>query len=165
MTWPVTWAARSLARNVTTGATAAGGAAACARRSSGSRSVIRVSADGEMQFTVTPYLAIASAVERVRPALQVHADDRVPLLLGHVEDHALAQDAGAADDDLEVAEAAQRRVDDRLTAGHRRDALGVGHRLAAEGLDLLDHGLRRGARRLAAVHRHAVERRGAGRGQ
>ena len=62
-------AARSLARNATTGATAAGGAAAWARRSSLSRSVIRVSAVGEMQFTVTPYFAIASAVERVRPTM------------------------------------------------------------------------------------------------
>jgi hypothetical protein len=46
-----------------------GGAAACARRPSGSRSVMRVSAVGEMQFTVTPYLAIASAVERVKPTI------------------------------------------------------------------------------------------------
>ena len=71
-TWricPVTWAARSLARNATTGAIASGGAAACARRVPGSRSVIRVSAVGEMQFTVTPYLAIASAVERVSPTM------------------------------------------------------------------------------------------------
>ena len=62
-------AARSLARNATTGAIASGGAAACARRPSGSRSVMRVSAVGEMQFTVTAYLAIASAVERVRPTM------------------------------------------------------------------------------------------------
>ena len=62
-------AARSLARNATTGAIASGGAAAWARRPSGSRSVIRVSAVGEMQFTVTPYLAIASAVERVSPTM------------------------------------------------------------------------------------------------
>ena len=51
------------------GAIASGGAAACARRVSGSRSVMRVSAVGERQFTVTPYLAIASAVERVRPTI------------------------------------------------------------------------------------------------
>ena len=30
---------------------------------------MRVSAVGEMQFTVTPYLAIASAVERVSPTM------------------------------------------------------------------------------------------------
>src|SRR5207244_2435293 len=108
MTWPVTWAARSLARNVTTGATASGGAAACA-----------------------------------------------PRRFGHVEDHALAQDAGAADHDVEVAEAGERRVDDRLATGHRRDALGVPDRLAPEGLDLLDHGLCGRARRVTPVDRHA----------
>ena len=39
------------------------------RRSSGSRWVIRVSAVGEMQFTVTPYFAIASAADRVSPTM------------------------------------------------------------------------------------------------
>ena len=61
--------ARSLARKVTTGAMASGGAMAWPRRSSGSRWVIRVSAVGEIQFTVTPYFAMASAVERVSPTM------------------------------------------------------------------------------------------------
>ena len=44
-------------------------AIAAPRRSSGSRWVMRVSAVGEMQFTVTPYFAMASAVERVSPTI------------------------------------------------------------------------------------------------
>src|SRR5207247_944908 len=36
----------------------------------------------------------AGVAHAVEGALQVHGDDRVPLLLAHVEDHAVAQDAG-----------------------------------------------------------------------
>ena len=62
--------ARSLARKVTTGAMASGGVAVAApRRESGSRWVIRVSAVGAIALQRTPYLAIASAVERVRPTM------------------------------------------------------------------------------------------------
>ena len=64
------WAARSLARNVATGAMASGGVAVAApRRSPGSRWVMRVSAVGEIALQRTPYLAMASAVERVRPTM------------------------------------------------------------------------------------------------
>ena len=42
------------------------------------------------------------AVER---AFQVDRDDRVPLRLGHVEDHPVAQDAGHVDQDIDPAEA------------------------------------------------------------
>src|SRR2546429_26301 len=64
-TCPVMCAARSLARNATTGAMASAGVAvAMARRSPGSRCVMRGSAVGEMQLQRTPYLAMASATER-----------------------------------------------------------------------------------------------------
>ena len=42
-------------------------------------------------------------------ALEVDGDDGVPLLLGHVGEHAVAQDAGVVDDDVEVAERVDRR--------------------------------------------------------
>ena len=38
-------------------------------------------------------------------AAQVHRDDRVPVLVGHVEQHAVAGDPGVVDDDAEPAEA------------------------------------------------------------
>ena len=63
-------AARSLPRKATTGAMASGGVAvAVPRRSLGSRCVIRVSAVGEIALQRTPYLAMASATERVRPTM------------------------------------------------------------------------------------------------
>jgi NAD(P)-dependent dehydrogenase (short-subunit alcohol dehydrogenase family) len=70
ITCPVMCAARSLARNATTGAIASGGVAVAApRRSLGSRWVMRVSAVGEMALQRTPYLAMASAVERISPTM------------------------------------------------------------------------------------------------
>ena len=62
---------------------------------------------------------------------------RVPLLLGHVEDHAVAQDAGVVDDDVDAAEAVDRGLDDGLPARHGGDRLVVGHGLAARPADLL----------------------------
>src|SRR6266550_5580578 len=65
---------------------------------------------------------VADAGER---ALQVHGEDGIPLLLAHVEDHAVAQDAGTGDEDVDAAEPGPRRADD--TPG----ALPVGHRIGA----------------------------------
>ncbi len=64
-------------------------------------------------------------------ALQVDADDRVELLLGHREDHLVAQDAGVVDDDVEAAEGFDGLVDDvarGLEVGH---VVVVGDRVAA----------------------------------
>ena len=52
-----------------TGAGPSGGAATWPRRVSGNRSVMRVIASGEITFARTPYFAIASAVERIRPTM------------------------------------------------------------------------------------------------
>ena len=41
-------------------------------------------------------------------ALEVHRHHRVPLLLAHVEDHPLPQNARAADDDVEIAVGRER---------------------------------------------------------
>ena len=72
-------------------------------------------------------------------ALEVHADHRVPVLLAHVEDHPVAQDAGVVDDDVELAEGVEGALDDALGALEVGDALAVGDGLAAHLLDLVDH--------------------------
>ena len=72
-------------------------------------------------------------------ALEMDADNVVPLLLGHVEDHPVAQDAGDVDQDVELAELLDRLIDEPLAARHARDIHVIGDRLAAGGHDLLDH--------------------------
>ncbi len=62
-------------------------------------------------------------------ALQVDVDDRVPLLLGHVDQHPVPQDAGVVDQHVEVAEGLDGGVDQALAALPVADVVGVGHRL------------------------------------
>jgi len=82
----------------------------------------------------------------------VHGDDRVPVLLRHVEDHPITQDAGVVDHDVELAEGVERALDDALGGLEVGHAVAVGDRLAAHLLDLRDHLLRgRGGRRPRAV--------------
>ena len=77
-------------------------------------------------------------------ALHVDLDDRVPLLLGHVDEHPVAQDAGVVDQHVEVAEGLDGAVDEALAALPVGDVVAVGDGLAAHGLDLLDDLLRGG---------------------
>jgi hypothetical protein len=89
----------------------------------------------------------------VEGALEVDGDDGVPLGLGHVEDHAVTQDAGHVHQDVDPAP----RLHDLLD--HRRALREVGHRAVvglggASGLLDLGHHLI-GRRRFAA---DAVER-------
>ena len=88
--------------------------------------------------------------------LQMHRDDRVPLLFRHVEDHPLAQDARAADEDVQVAELLERQVHHGPATRHGRHALRARHRLAALGADLAHHLVRGLARRIPPVDAHAV---------
>src|SRR6266851_3135247 len=67
--------------------------------------------------------------------LQVHADHVVPFLLGHVEDHAIAQDTGDVDQDIEFAEFLDRLVDEALAAFDGRDIHMIGDRVSAARLD------------------------------
>ena len=53
-------------------------------------------------------------------ALEVDGDDGVPLLLGHVDQHPVAQDAGVVDQHVEVAERLDGGVDHALAALPRR---------------------------------------------
>jgi len=71
----------------------------------------------------------------------VNPDQLVPLLLGHVEDHALAQNAVSADEDVEVAEAVYRGLHGTFSGVHVGDVAGDGHCLSAVGNDFIHHGL------------------------
>ena len=78
-------------------------------------------------------------------------DDGVPVLFAHVEDHAVAQDAGVVDDDVQLAEVIDCAIDDPLGRLEVGDALEVGDCLAARRADFLDHVLGRRARLPGAV--------------
>src|SRR5439155_23599458 len=76
---------------------------------------------------------------------------RVPLLLGHVDEHPVAQDAGVVDEDVEAAKALHGRVDQALGTLPVGHVVAVGDSLAARGADLFDHLAGGTGRRTAAV--------------
>lgn len=88
-------------------------------------------------------------VRGVEVALEVDPDHRVPLLLRHGEDHPVAQDARVVDQDVELAEAAHRQLDQLARLPEVGHVAQVGHRPAARGTDLRGHLLRRGGRGLS----------------
>eukprot|EP00754_Rhynchopus_humris_P036759 Rhum_TRINITY_DN18852_c0_g1::Rhum_TRINITY_DN18852_c0_g1_i1::g.168597::m.168597 len=69
-------------------------------------------------------------------ALQVHRHDEVPVVVGHLLEAAVAQDAGVVDHDVNAAEVLDRCRHDLLA---ELDAVVVGRRLAANGADLGDN--------------------------
>ena len=69
-------------------------------------------------------------------ALHVHLDDGIPLRLGHVDHHPVAQDARVVDQHVQVAERFDGLVDHALRALPVGDAVAVGDCLATHGLDL-----------------------------
>ena len=77
-------------------------------------------------------------------ALEVDGDDGVPLVLGHVHEHPVAQDPGVVDEDVEASEVIERLPDEPRGAGEVGDVLAVRGRLAALCLDLVDDLLRGG---------------------
>ncbi len=87
-------------------------------------------------------------LRRREVALEVDGDDGVPLLLGHVHEHPVAEDPGVVDEDVEAAELVDRLLDHATGAREVGDVLAVRDRLAAGGADLLDDllGRRRGRR-------------------
>src|SRR6185503_359491 len=88
----------------------------------------------------------------VERAVQVHVDDRAPLLDRHVEEEAVAQDAGVVYYRIDLSKSAYAKVDDALRRLPFRHAVGTGDRLAAGRLDLVDDLLRRTG--IAAFARH-----------
>ena len=88
--------------------------------------------------TSSPALALlrqytAAWCDRREVALQVDADDIVPVGLLHVEGHLVPQDAGVVDQDVEPAEGVDGLVDDVLAAFPRADVVAVDRGLAADG--------------------------------
>jgi hypothetical protein len=53
---------------------------------------------------------------RRKRSLKVHLDHRIPLVLGHIRQHAVAQDAGIVDEDIEPAEGVDGLLDHGLRA-------------------------------------------------
>ena len=85
-------------------------------------------------------------------ALQVHGDHRVPLTLGHVDDHPVAQDPRVVDEDVQVAVRVDGLPDEPFRAVPIGDVLAIHDGVTAHGLDLFDD-LHRGTRVTAfAVH-------------
>jgi hypothetical protein len=72
----------------------------------------------------------------VERALEVHPDHVVPLLLGHVEDHPVPQDARRVDQDVEPPELAERGLDQALGRRVIGHVGAVGDRAAAAPGDL-----------------------------
>ncbi len=83
----------------------------------------------------------------------MHLHHHVPVGFAGVGEGLVAQNAGVVHQDVDLAEAVDRRLEDRLAAFHGRDVGAIGHRLAAIGDDLVHHGLghRRGPRRGAVA--------------
>ena len=77
-------------------------------------------------------------------ALEVDADHRVELVLGHVEAHLVAQDPRVADEHVEATEQLDRLVHHALGAGPARAVVVVGDSVTAGRGDLVDNLLRGG---------------------
>ena len=72
-------------------------------------------------------------------ALEVDLNDRVPVGFAHREHHAISQDAGVVDEDVQSAEGVDGLVDHVPGGVEVADISAVHHCLAAHGPDLLDH--------------------------
>jgi hypothetical protein len=96
-------------------------------------------------------LITRGVVQHREGALEVHADDRVPVRLGHRDDHPVAQDARVVHHHVQPAERLDGLRDQPLRAGPGGDVLGIRDRLPARGGDLVGDGLGRASRGAAAV--------------
>ena len=67
----------------------------------------------------------------VEAPLEVHADDRVPVVLGHLVEDGIAENPRVVDDDVDPPEALDRLLDHPLRGGEIHDAVEVRLRLAA----------------------------------
>jgi hypothetical protein len=99
---------------------------------------------------VSPVLdGVAGRCER---AAQVHLDHGVPFLDRHVDEHAVAQDAGIVHQHVDRPEGVDRRLDEAPRPVVVRDVVAVGDGLAPHGADLVDHFAGRPRRGAAPVH-------------
>ena len=72
----------------------------------------------------------------------MHLDHRIPIGLGHGEHHAIAENAGVVDQDVERAERIDRLVDHALGAGEVADVVAVDDGVASHSGDLCGNVLR-----------------------
>ena len=72
-------------------------------------------------------------------ALQMHFEHAVPVLVAHLVEHGIAQDARGIDDRVQAFERVQRLFDHARDAGPAGYTVGVGNGLAAGLFDLLHH--------------------------
>src|SRR5690606_32359171 len=80
----------------------------------------------------------------VEAATQVNVDDAVPIVLGHLVEHHVTQDAGRIDHRMQAAEGVERLLHHALDGAVVGHAVRVGDRFAAGGADLLGDLLGRG---------------------
>ena len=88
-------------------------------------------------------------------ALEVDGDDRVPLVLGHVEQGPVPEDARVVYEDVESAERFDREGDEVAGGGPVGDVVTAGHGPAAAGPDLGADGFGRPAIGAVAVNGRA----------
>ena len=69
---------------------------------------------------------------------KVHGDDRVPVLIGHVEQHPVPGDTGIVDHDVEPAEVLGTG-DEFIGGASRADVTGHRDGLGAGASDLIEH--------------------------
>jgi hypothetical protein len=69
----------------------------------------------------------------------VDVDDRTPFLQAHVEEEAVAQDAGIVDHPVDAPEGVERALNDTAGTVPIGDAVGTGGGFAAKRPDLVDH--------------------------
>ena len=87
--------------------------------------------------------------------LEVHPHDGVEVVLRHVDEHAVAEDAGVVHEDVELAELADRERHQRLRPLPTRGVVDAGDRAAAAGADLGRDLLGRAGVVARSVVRHA----------
>src|SRR5947209_11968279 len=81
--------------------------------------------------------------------------NRIPLLLGHIDEHAVPQNAGIIYEDIKSAELFDRRVNKILSSMPIRYVVVIRHSRPPGRLNLRDHRLRQVPAVPAAVHRRA----------
>jgi hypothetical protein len=76
---------------------------------------------------------------RAEVALEVDAHDVVEVVLAHVEEHPVAQEAGVVHEDVEPAPLLEAAPDHGERVVPIGDVAAVGHRVATRSADLVDH--------------------------
>ena len=83
------------------------------------------------------------------------SDDGVPLLFGHVKHHAVPEDTGGGDDDVQPSEGVQRKLNQLIASLKLRYIAVVGDGFSAIFADLVDHLLCRGVVETFTIERCA----------